>query len=60
MTSINDVLSVLHDKKIDLKNTMKELDRSANEIEQRKRYAEGNLYEVEYLINYIEKNEPET
>lgn len=57
--TINDVLGMLREKKINLDERMCELDRSANEIEQRKRYVEGNLYEVEYLINHIENDKSE-
>ena len=53
-TSIDDILSLLCDQKTDLEESVAFIQNSIGELRQKQNYANGRLYEIDYLIKYIE------
>jgi hypothetical protein len=53
-TSIDEILSLLRDKKRDREESMQSIEDSIKELRMKLNRIEGNLYEIDYMIEYIE------
>ena len=53
-TSIDEILSLLRDKKRDREESMQSSEDSIKELRMKLNHIEGNLYEIDYMIEYIE------
>jgi hypothetical protein len=56
-TPIDEILSLLRDQKIDLEESVAFIQNSIAELRQKQNYANGRLYEIDYLIKYIERDD---
>jgi hypothetical protein len=53
-TSIDEILSLLRDQKTDLEESVAFIKNTIGELRQKQNHANGRLYEIDYLIKYIE------
>ena len=53
MKQIEDITRIAEGKEIDIQESIEDVDSEISELEQRKRYLEGRLYEVQNILTEI-------
>ena len=57
MKGIENLIRIVEGKEIEIQESIEDVDSEISELEQRKRYLEGRLYEVQSILAVINKTQ---